>query len=176
MGRITKGEALAREQKAMAGVTRELGRLGRLTLTQLRAKHESLFGKASQSRNLVFLRKKLAWRIQELAEGGLSPAAKERILSLMPTDLEGAPRRKKAQTPSKSTPRPAGRDSRLPAPGTQLVRVYQGETFQVEVLAKGFRFRGETHRSLSAIAKRITGTVWNGFLFFGLTAGGFDEQ
>lgn len=171
MVRITRGEALAREQKAMAEVTRELGKLQRLTLAQLQAKHEALFRKTARTRNLVFLRKKLAWRIQELAEGGLSLAAQERIQDLMPEALTGTTRRKKSKPALKPAPRPSGRDPRLPPAGTIIERIYQGDTFRVEVLTTGFRFRSRTHRSLSAIAKLITGTSWNGFLFFGLMSG-----
>jgi hypothetical protein len=53
-------------------------------------------------------------------------------------------------------------------PGTILTREYRGEVHQVTVLDRGFEYRGTVHRSLSGIARAITGTQWNGNLFFGL--------
>jgi len=60
------------------------------------------------------------------------------------------------------------RDPRLPAAGTIIQRSYQGKTIAVTVLEEGFSYDGQTYGSLSAIAQRVTGTRWNGFLFFGL--------
>jgi hypothetical protein len=54
------------------------------------------------------------------------------------------------------------------APGTRLLREWQGRTHQVTVLASGFEWNGVRYRSLSAIARSITGTAWSGPLFFGL--------
>jgi hypothetical protein len=71
------------------------------------------------------------------------------------------------KTPAKvSEPRP--RDPRLPAPGTTLARTFNGKEIKVEVLDAGFKFDGKTWRSLSAIARSVSGTSWNGFLFFNL--------
>ncbi len=61
-------------------------------------------------------------------------------------------------------------DPRLPPPGTYLEREYKGRRVIVKVLAKGFEFESEIYRSLSAIAHKVTGTKWNGFLFFNLTS------
>ncbi|MFM8474893.1 MAG: DUF2924 domain-containing protein [Planctomycetaceae bacterium] len=63
-------------------------------------------------------------------------------------------------------------DSRLPLPGTILVREYKGCSVQVRVLEQGFEYAGQTWRSLSAVAKAVTGTHINGFLFFKLRKGG----
>ena len=65
---------------------------------------------------------------------------------------------------------------RLPPPGTVLVRPYKGQTLQVHVLNKGFAYEGETYRSLSAVAKAITGSHCNGYLFFKLTNNQGGEQ
>ena len=59
-------------------------------------------------------------------------------------------------------------DDRLPAPGTILERLYKGRTYRVNVLDDGFEYSGEKYRSLTAVAQTITGSHWNGFLFFGL--------
>ena len=61
-------------------------------------------------------------------------------------------------------------DPRLPAVGEFLTKTYKGAEYQVQVLEDGFEFNGRHYRSLSRIAREFTNTVWNGFLFFGLTA------
>lgn len=71
-------------------------------------------------------------------------------------------------TPAKATPPTVERDARLPRPGGVLTRTFQGKEIKVQVLDAGFGYEGKTWRSLSAIAKAVTGTSWNGFLFFGL--------
>ena len=63
---------------------------------------------------------------------------------------------------------PVDRDPRLPPPGTVLTRAFKGVEHKVTVLDEGFEYRGERHNSLSQIARDITGTNWNGFLFFRL--------
>ena len=57
-------------------------------------------------------------------------------------------------------------DSRLPMPGTILTRIYKGQTLQVEVLAEGFAYAGQSYKSLSAVAKAVTGAHCNGVHFF----------
>jgi hypothetical protein len=64
----------------------------------------------------------------------------------------------------------SARAARL-SPGTQLVRSWNGCTIDVLVVEDGFRFEGKTYRSLSAIAREVTGTAWSGPRFFGLTRG-----
>ena len=65
--------------------------------------------------------------------------------------------------------RPIGqRDPRLPKVGTTITKKYKGKTLNVRVLEKGFEYNGQVFRSLSGVAKHITGSIWNGFLFFGL--------
>ena len=70
-----------------------------------------------------------------------------------------------------TTPIQFSEDQRLPLPGTVLVREYKGNSVQVRVLDRGFEFEGEVYRSLSAVAKKITGTHINGFNFFRLQKG-----
>jgi hypothetical protein len=62
-----------------------------------------------------------------------------------------------------------GIDARLPMPGTILSRDYKGRRISVEVRETGFDYDGKIYRSLSAVAQAVTGTKWNGFLFWGLT-------
>jgi hypothetical protein len=125
------------------------------------------FGESSNSRNKQWLFKRIAWRIQELAEGGLSERAKKRAAELA-NDADLRLRPPKGHKP----PEPAApkRDPRLPAIGTELKRTFNGKEHVVAVADGGFTYKGKPYRFLSAIAKQITGTQWNGFLFFGLTA------
>jgi hypothetical protein len=66
---------------------------------------------------------------------------------------------------------PIGKDERLPIPGTVLTRQYKGHKIVVTVLENGFEYEGEVYRSLSAVAKAVTGSHWSGNLFFGLKDG-----
>jgi len=59
-------------------------------------------------------------------------------------------------------------NNRLPMPGAMLTRQYRGQTIQVMVLPNGFEYEGQIYRSLSAVAKAVTGSHWNGYGFFGL--------
>ena len=116
--------------------------------------------------------------MQANVEGGLSERARQRAkelaneadLRLMPPrGHEFQTNRNEAMSGKEVT---ESLDPRLPSPGTLLTRSYKGRTLQVEVLGDGFAFEGERYKSLSAVASAITGTRWNGFLFFGLTQGG----
>ena len=74
---------------------------------------------------------------------------------------------KAKRAPAKPAPS-RNRDPRLPKAGAILTRTFQGKEIKVEVLDAGFAYDGKTWRSLSAIAKEVSGTSWNGYLFFGL--------
>lgn len=94
----------------------------------------------------------LAYRLQELKFGGLSPNARRYLNSLLPRSSGG-----KAAAPPR----------RL-KPGTRLQRIWQGRTYSVTVLEEGYEYLGERYASLSVIARTITGTAWSGPAFFGL--------
>ena len=146
----------------------DLAALSRFTGPELAEKYLILFGQSARSRNKVFLRKRLAWRIQELAEGGLSERALARIEELGPAALASwrRPARGGAASPTRPPGERAARDPRLPSTGTVLARVHGTTEQNVTVLDDGFEYRGERYRSLSKIARVITGTPWNGYLFF----------
>jgi Protein of unknown function (DUF2924) len=161
----------AREQPdraAIAGVAADLAALQQMNPASLAEKYVALFGVPPRSRNKDFLRKRLAWRIQELAEGGLSERALARIEELGPAAL--AAWRRPARSGTSASPRAkleaAERDPRLPAVGTVLTRIHGTTEHTVTVLDDGFEYQGERYRSLSKIARVITGTPWNGYLFF----------
>lgn len=168
MSQQENGEALRADAALMRKLGFQLAELQDMGLAELRASHLALFGEGAKSKNLPFLRRKLAFRLQERVDGGLSPAVRERIEALAPAVLPvKSPRARKAPA---ATPPPA-RDPRLPTVGTVLSRAFRGLAHEVEVLEAGFRYRGRVYTSLSTIAKEITGTSWNGFAFFGLGKG-----
>jgi hypothetical protein len=156
-----------------ASVLKEIEGLRRLTVGGLREKYREVFGEESRSNHKDFLFRRIAWRLQANAEGGLSERARRRALEIA-NDADLRIRAPKDPGGSEVGHRTAvgtvggGRDPRLPAPGTLLTRDFKGRTHVVKVLADSFECDGRTYRSLSAIAGKITGTRWNGFLFFGL--------
>ena len=136
-----------------------LARLAALKTTptqQLKEQWRELFGKEPPPDNRRFLESRLAYRIQELAYGGLKPETRARLEALG-EQLDGGNvvlRRIRA-------------DGR-PLPGTRLIREYTGVQHVVTVRADDFEYERRPYRSLSAIARDITGTRWNGWTFFGL--------
>lgn len=169
---------------AIRDITATIAELEELSVAGLQAKWLETFGEAARSRNRSHLVKKLAWRIQEQAEGGLSPEAMARIDELVettPTRQRG-PRKAKATSTTASTETTTGdtetppqppvakeRDPRLPPVGTVLRPKYKGREFAITVHDDTFEVEGVgTFKSLSAAAKGATGQVMNGFLWCGL--------
>lgn len=163
---------------ATINVPKELAAIEKMTPGELRAKHRELFGEESRSGNKQWLFRRCAWRIQSLAEGGLSERALRRARELArdvdirlrpPAEMDMPPLERPAHVTRTVRDRIARRrDARLPAPGTILKRPYKGHVYQVEVLDNGVFYDGEVYQSLSAVTHAITGGHWNGFLFFGL--------
>jgi Protein of unknown function (DUF2924) len=144
-------------------LTQQLARLSRLGVADLRSRYAELFGEPTRTGNKTWLLKRLAWRLQALAEGDLSERARQRAAELAnDADLRLSPPRTLA-TPAK--PRMSHGD-RLPPPGTILCRPYKGAVLQVKVLRDGFAFEGKLYQTLSAVAKAITGSHCSGYLFF----------
>lgn len=157
-----------RTQIHLSSLTAQLADLTKLTTAQLRAKYAELFGKPSQTNNAEFLRRQIARKIQEQAEGGLSKRADEKIIQLgevLPAGWRKALSKKEQAAIEDLT----ARDPRLPAPGTKLPpRVYKGKAHTVTVRHHDFEYEGKIYKSLSAVARTITGSSVNGFEFFGL--------
>jgi hypothetical protein len=154
----------------------EVAALRQMTVNELRSRFAELFGEPTRASNRTWLVRRLAWRMQALAEGDLSERAKRRAAELAnDADLRvTAPRTARAATPaSEASAAPsAAVDSRLPRPGTVITRRYKGTMIQVQVLAESFACDGQVYPSLSAVAKAITGTHCNGYHFFRLTRQG----
>ena len=156
---------------------RELQRIQRLSLGELQAEWSKLYGGEScRSRNRSYLMKRLCWRVQELAHGGLSERARGRIDELAPDSLTRSRTPRKALDAAVVDNKPDAefgprktRDPRLPSPGTVLTRQYHGREIRVLTLDDGFEYDGNHYGSLSAVARAITGAKWNGRLFFHLT-------
>src|SRR5205807_9260543 len=113
-------------------------------------------------------------RRQSCAEGDWSEPARRLAAELANNaDLRlNPPRDQTAAAPPQPADVPAPPDPRLPPPGSVLTRPYKGRQLQVQVLADGFAFEGLVYKSLSAVAKAVTGSHCNGFLFFRLTGKG----
>ena len=137
---------------------------------ELQVRFKELFGEPSRSRHKEHLVRRIAWRLQAQREGDLTERTRHRAAELArDADLRlGAPRRTKTKAVVPAPARLAAPDKRLPMPGTILVRQYAGQTLQVQVLERGFEYDGQVYKSLTAVAKRITGRHWNGYHFFGL--------
>ena len=147
-------------------VVAEITRLRGMSIGELRVRYAEVYGEEPRSRNKDYLWKRIAYRIQELAEGGISERAQRRAEELArDADLRSRP--PKEPSPDDKVP-VQNRDARLPAAGTTMTRRFRGKDYEVKILEKGFEFDGRQFVSLSAVAREISGTRWNGFLFFGL--------
>ncbi|HLN28672.1 MAG TPA: DUF2924 domain-containing protein [Gemmataceae bacterium] len=154
-------------------LTPELAALLRLTVGQLRRKFAEVFGEETRSGNKAWLVKRVAWRLQAQAEGDLSERARQRADELAhDTDLRlTPPRPAKDAKPIAHVKTPNLRlraDTRIPPPGTILKRSYKGKALQVQVLEHGFAYLGQVYPTLSAVAKAVTGSHCNGYVFFRL--------
>lgn len=131
-------------------VLRRLAALKSMSVNELKAEWRSLFDRDAPNNSRPFLEMRLAWRIQELAHGGLSRET-IRLLDALAAELRGKPVRKSMIG-----------DPRRPVAGTRLLREWNGIEHSVIVLRDGFEFEGRKYKSLSAIARTIAGTRWNG--------------
>lgn len=152
--------------------------LAAMSVAELRQQYRTVFGEEPTVAHRQFLFRKIAWRLQADREGGLSESARElargiaRDTPLRSRVVANAEKRSAGLPPEQTatTTINPGHDSRLPMPGGLIVKQHKGETIVVKVLDNGrFEYGDRRYKSLSAIAQEITGTKWNGLLFFGLT-------
>lgn len=132
----------------------QLAALKTAPVIALKQQWRALFGREAPAYNRRFLENRLAYRLQELAYGGLTPKTVERLEAL------GSQLEAKATRGDKSLERPMA--------GTRLIREWKGVEHCVTVRDEDFEYRGLPYKSLSAAARAITGTRWNGRVFFGL--------
>jgi hypothetical protein len=136
-----------------------LSRLPKLDLAELRRRWRALYKtEASPHLSRELLLRAVAYRMQEFALGGLRPEAQRQLRHLAQQLTAGGQVRMRARPDLAS--------------GTRLVREWQGRTYEVIALEDGFSWQETHYRSLSAIARKITGTPWSGPLFFGLKQNG----
>ena len=161
MPRLTKAKTDTRTTGAIPAIPLPdvLPRVAALktgTIAELKDQWRSLFAAEPPPYNRRFLESRLAYRIQELAYGGLTPATLERLEALG-EQLDGG----------NVVLRRIRHDDK-PIAGTRLIREYRGIEHCVTVQQEGYEYQGRPYGSLSAIARAITGTRWNGWVFFGL--------
>ncbi len=140
--------------------------LADMTVSELRQQYAEVFGETTNSRHKGFLRKRIAWRMQAQAEGGLSERACTQAEKL--TDEAGLRLSPPKRMIESVNGQPRRKDPRLPMPGVVLTRKYKNQEIHVTVLEHGFEYEGKIYRSLSAVARRVTGSHWNGYDFFNL--------
>ncbi|NRP31754.1 MULTISPECIES: DUF2924 domain-containing protein [unclassified Aliiroseovarius] len=133
-----------------------LAALKSMSVNDLKAEWQALFNAPAPNNSRTFLESRLAYRIQELTYGGPDKQTR-RLLDLLADEVEGTLTRKGQIA-----------DPRNPVVGTKLVREWDGTAHTVTVLKDGFDWGGQRYKSLSAVARAITGTRWNGYRFFGL--------
>lgn len=135
----------------------QLARLATMSSAALRAEWRQLYKRPAPDLTADLLRRGVAWRLQEKALGGLAPGVQRAIERLM----------REVDRTGNAVARPAT----CIKPGTRLVRDWGGDSHHVLVLGEGFLYREQRYRSLTTIARAITGAHWSGPRFFGLKAG-----
>ena len=154
-----------------AEIDQQIHELRQMTTAQLRQKYRELFGQASHSNHKNYLFRRVAWRVQALVEGGLSEQARQYAREIASdADLRLCAPQRLLDTRPVAHVAGASRplDPRMPAAGTQLIKRYKDQTLTVTVRENGYHYEERLYKSLSAIARQVTGTQWNGYLFFGL--------
>lgn len=151
----------------------EIAELQDKTVSQLVQRYEQVFEEECRSRNKQYLIRRIAWRLQANEEGGLSRAAlmKAEELAIGAETRVTAPRKNSTEGVKLVVPEPdafVDWDPRLPPPGNIVERQYKGKMIRVIVLQEGFEYEGRRYKSLTAIAKEVSGSHCNGFLFFRL--------
>lgn len=139
-----------------ATVLAQLADLKRMTVSELKSKWEALFATTAPNNSRGYLELRIGHRIQELTYGGPSRPTR-RLLDLLADETEGKINRKSIIA-----------DDRNPVVGTRLIREWDGIEHTVTILRDGFDWQGRKFKSLSAVARNITGVNWNGYRFFGL--------
>jgi hypothetical protein len=143
---------MKRQVRGRETLASEIASLSKLGIHELRDRWKAMFGKApSRDISRSFLTRAIAYRLQEKAFGGLKPSTRRVLAEFVNGGADGS-----AAAP------------RIIQSGAVLAREWRGISHQVSVLEKGFCFRGKRYRSLSGVAREITGTRWSGPLFFGL--------
>jgi hypothetical protein len=137
-------------------VLSQVAALKRMSVSELREKWEALFDAPPVSYSRSNLEMRIGYRLQELTYGGIGRETRQ-MLDALADEVEG-------KAPARSNIC----DPRSPVAGTRFVREWEGVEHTVTVLTDGFEWQGRKYKSLSAIARAITGVQWNGWRFFGI--------
>lgn len=151
-------------------IEKEVAAMQRMTVGELRLKFAEVFREPTANRNKAWLIKRIAWRMQANVEGDLSERARRRAMEIAnDADIRMMPprERKKAEPNTVTVPVPvSSKPARSLSVGQSLMRSYKGQNIVVLVRDDGFEWQGERYKSLTAVAKAVTGKHWNGFNFF----------
>lgn len=150
----------------MNDLKEEIESLRGLRTSVLVVRYVEVWGKPPRIKHAEYLRKRIAWKLHEQRCGGLSIVAKQRLEELI-AEIDLGFGTARTATGVLNTPA-IERKASGPTPGTILRRRWHEQDVEVLVREDGFEYGGKIHKSLSAVAKAITGTHWNGRLFFGL--------
>jgi len=150
-------------------IEKEVAALDELSIALLRDRYAELHGESTRSRHRTYLIRRIAWKLQALAEGDLSERARQRAAELSDESFaRSTPPRNASVSPRGTNGRRSKRDPRLPCPGNLIIRDYKDQRIVVHVTEEGFEYDGVKYGSLSAVAKAVTGSHVSGFHFFGL--------
>jgi len=141
------------------------------SVKELQQKHQELFSdQEATSDNKVYLIKRITYRLQELEYGGLSEKAQHRLAELinLHDPINNKAMRSKISMETDTEKKNIGRDRRLPIPGSVIVKEYRSNKIEVKVLENGFEYNGKIYKTLTTIAKEVSGAHWNGYVFFNL--------
>jgi len=147
----------------MKTIVEEINELRSMAVSDLVTRYEEVFAKPPRIKNRDHLWRRIAWKIQEQRFGGL-PGPARRTLNALMGEIELPDQMIRKAGTAHAAPQRPGR----PAIGTTLVRAWHDREYRVRVMENGFELDGVVHKSLSAVAKAITGQAWNGSLFFHL--------
>ncbi len=144
-------------------IQKEIAALNGLSIRELQDRYADVFGHATFSKHRQHLIKRVAWGIQAKNFGDISGRARQRAEEIADEKMLRVRFHWNPEKPKKANGAP------VLLPGTVLTREYQGKTVQVLVAGDGkFLFQEKQYKSLSAIAREVTGKNWNGFVFFRL--------
>jgi hypothetical protein len=156
----------------------QIEKLGRMQVAELRERYQDVFGERTATAHKQHLVRRIAWRLQVLAEGDLSERAHRRALKIADDrDLRvNVPASQMKLGRAAVKRKPSQPDPRRPRPGSILSRTFRGQNIEVKALEDGFEYQGQRYGSLSAVARAATGTRWNGLIFFRLGQRGTAEH
>lgn len=156
-------------------ITKEVASMERLSVSALCERYREVFGEDTKARNKQWLIKRIAWKLQANEEGDISERARKLAMEIAQSSdirtsapkIRTRPIEATFETATTTITPPA--DSRLPVAGTVLMKNYKGRSIQVRVLPNSFEYEGEQYKTLTAIARIVTGQKnINGFQFFKL--------